>query len=214
MKQVRSAAAILLSVAVAILIHGTLAHAQDRGRGGKAPPTAPTVKGKVVAYEVDKSITIETKSRGGEAKKTEFAIVKGKTQIELGAGVKAIEVGIVVSVWADKDDPKNAAKIAAQAAAPAGGRPKAAAPAAPPAPGTEESADAKKVLDADDVNLGKIEAKELSKLLDLIKPAGEHELAWREIPWMTDVDKARRKAAAEGKMIVWFSLTDHPLGTS
>ncbi len=60
----------------------------------------------------------------------------------------------------------------------------------------------------------KIAQKDLGKLLELIKPAGEHELAWREIPWMTDVDKARRKAAAEGKMIVWFSLTDHPLGMS
>ncbi len=58
----------------------------------------------------------------------------------------------------------------------------------------------------------KIEPKELSKLLELIKPAGEHEFAWRGIPWMTDVAQARQKAAAEGKMLIHWSMVDHPLG--
>ncbi len=60
----------------------------------------------------------------------------------------------------------------------------------------------------------RIEPKELGRLLELIKPAGEHELKWREIPWMTDVAKARQKAADEGKMLIHWSLTHHPLGAS
>jgi len=106
------AGAFFIPVALAFLFHGSLAHAQNR-RGGN-PPEPPTLKGKVAAYEADASITIETKVRGGQTNKTEFTIVKGKTQIELGAGVKAIEVGITASVWAEKDTPKVAAKVVAE----------------------------------------------------------------------------------------------------
>jgi len=224
MKPVRSAASILLSAAAALLINGSLASGQDRGRGGNqgAPPT---LRGKVVAYEADQSITVETKAaRGGEAKKTEFTLVKDKTKIELVAGVKGIEVGVTVSVWTDKDDPKTAAKVVVQgAAAPGRGRGGAgAAPAdkgddarpAPPAPKAEDSVNVKKASDGSAANGGKIEPRDLGKLLGLIKPAGEHEVAWREIPWMTDVAKARQKAADEGKMLVHWSMAYHALGMS
>jgi len=113
---VRSAPAVLLSVA-ALLINGALALAQDGGKGGNQGDP-PTLKGKVAAYKANTSITVETQARGGQANKTEFSILKDKTKIELGAGIRAIEPGMVVSVWADKDNPKAAAKVVAEAEAP------------------------------------------------------------------------------------------------
>jgi hypothetical protein len=114
-KPVRSVST-FLSVAAVVLAHASLAQAQ--GRGGTNPPEPPTLKGKVAAYEADASISVETRARGGQTNKTEFSIAKGKTKIELGAGIQAIEPGVTVSVWADKDDPKAAARILAEPEAP------------------------------------------------------------------------------------------------
>jgi hypothetical protein len=48
------------------------------------------------------------------------------------------------------------------------------------------------------------------KLHDLIKPQTD-ESSWAQIPWMTDLWEARRKAAAEGKpMLIWMA-SGHPL---
>jgi hypothetical protein len=83
----------------------------------KADAGPPTATGKVVLYEVGKSIAVEVKQRGGQTKKLEFAIVKDKTKVELQGATRAIEVGTEVRVWADKDNPKAAARIAAGAVA-------------------------------------------------------------------------------------------------
>lgn len=103
---------LILPVALALMAGAALARAQDR-RGG-TPQEPPTLRAKVSAYEADRSITLETKVRGGGVEKTEFAIVKEKTKIELLAGVKAVEPGMIASVWTDKDNPKNAARIAVE----------------------------------------------------------------------------------------------------
>jgi serine/threonine-protein kinase len=76
--------------------------------GVRADP--PAVTGKVVAYEADKSITIQTETKEGQPRRNEFAIVKGKTEIRIPARVKD-PVGRIFSVWPDKDNPKHAAKI-------------------------------------------------------------------------------------------------------
>jgi hypothetical protein len=45
----------------------------------------------------------------------------------------------------------------------------------------------------------------------LIKPhAGEDQ--WTEIPWLTNLSEARKKAAAEGKPILLWEMDGHPLG--
>lgn len=79
----------------------------------KADPALPAATGKVVAYEADKSITVEVKQRGGAVRKVEFVIVKDKTKVELTGSAKAIELATEVKVWADKDDAKLAARIIA-----------------------------------------------------------------------------------------------------
>jgi hypothetical protein len=89
----------------------------------KPDANAPTATGKVVAYEADKSITLEVGGGRTEAKKVEFALVKDKTKIELPPRVKdkGIQAGMVLAVWADKDNPRQAARIAVPAAGPGGG---------------------------------------------------------------------------------------------
>ncbi|MBI3408463.1 MAG: hypothetical protein HY040_08930 [Planctomycetes bacterium] len=49
----------------------------------------------------------------------------------------------------------------------------------------------------------------------LIKPL-QGEMAWRtEIPWLTNIQEAREKAAAEGKpILVWIAADGHPLGAT
>jgi hypothetical protein len=48
-------------------------------------------------------------------------------------------------------------------------------------------------------------------LHDLIKDnAGKEK--WAQIPWMTSLWDARRKAAAEGKPILLWEMDGHPLG--
>ena len=98
-------------IAAATLLVVTLTSPAQRPRPG-ADAGPPTATGKVVAYEADKSVTVEVKKRGGAVEKREFVLVKDKTKVELVGAAKAIEVGTEVRVWADKDDPKTAARIA------------------------------------------------------------------------------------------------------
>jgi hypothetical protein len=78
----------------------------------------PTIVGKVVAYEPDKSIVLETTNRDG-VKRNEFAIVKDKTKVELPPRIKEISVGRTLAVWADKEDPKLAVRIGGSGGSPA-----------------------------------------------------------------------------------------------
>jgi hypothetical protein len=56
-----------------------------------------------------------------------------------------------------------------------------------------------------------IKEADFSKLHALIKPqAGEEK--WQQIPWLSDLWEARRKAAAEGKPILLWEMDGHPLG--
>lgn len=58
---------------------------------------------------------------------------------------------------------------------------------------------------ADDVP--EISAADFDRLLAAIKPQ-RGESPWREIPWLTDVTEARRKASAENKPLVIFTAAD------
>jgi len=118
MKPTCNAGSLVLAMALVQLLAASPARSQDRGRGGEVPPDEPTYTGVVTAYEPDKSVSVGIRRRGGENTEFEYAIVKGKTQIELRAGVKAVEVGLVVSVWGDRDNPKNAARLAFELEAP------------------------------------------------------------------------------------------------
>jgi hypothetical protein len=54
-------------------------------------------------------------------------------------------------------------------------------------------------------------AANFESLRTLIKPhAGEDK--WAEIPWLTDLWEARKRAAAEGKPILLWEMDGHPLG--
>jgi hypothetical protein len=60
--------------------------------------------------------------------------------------------------------------------------------------------------------LAAIPDSELGRLLDEIKPQ-RGESPWREIPWLTNVTEARRRAVAEDRPIVIFTAADgSPLG--
>ena len=124
MRLTRYARAGLTVLAVASLLMVTVSSSAQRPRPNADTAGPPTATGKVVDYTADKSITVEVKKRGGQTEKLEFAIVKDKTKVELGRAAKAIELGTDVRVWADKDNPKAAARIAA------GGGADAAAPTA------------------------------------------------------------------------------------
>ncbi len=127
-------------LAAAALLGVSLSGAAQRP-GSAADTAAPTATGKVVAYEADKSITIEVRQRGGQTKKVEFAIVKDKTKVELLGMTKAIEVGTEVRIWADKDNPKAAARITAGTTRRPGTRPPVPPdpPVKPPPPKEEPS---------------------------------------------------------------------------
>jgi len=57
-----------------------------------------------------------------------------------------------------------------------------------------------------------IAAAELDRLLAEIKPV-RGESPWREIPWLTSITEARRRAVAEDKPLVVFTAADgSPLG--
>lgn len=81
----------------------------------------PTVVGKVVEYVADRSIVLETTNRNG-ARTSEFAIVKDKTRIELPPRLGEVKVGQILAVWADKDDPRVAARIGQPAGGARGNR--------------------------------------------------------------------------------------------
>jgi hypothetical protein len=55
-----------------------------------------------------------------------------------------------------------------------------------------------------------INPDQFAKLQGLIKPAAGEE-KWLEIPWMTDLWEARKKAADEGKPILLWEMDGHPL---
>jgi len=55
------------------------------------------------------------------------------------------------------------------------------------------------------------EPAELERVRELILPAAE-ELAWRKIPWLTDLWDARKKAAEEARPIFLWEMDGHPLG--
>ena len=48
---------------------------------------------------------------------------------------------------------------------------------------------------------------DFERLLTAIKPQ-QGESPWREIPWLTNVTEARRKASAEDKPLVIFTAAD------
>jgi hypothetical protein len=53
-----------------------------------------------------------------------------------------------------------------------------------------------------------IKPDQYTKLLTMIKPHPD-EAKWEEIPWMTNLYEARKKAAAEGKpLFVWSANAD------
>ena len=101
------------------LFFGSLAIAQDAQAQPRRAPTqraqaaaeAPAIVGQVAAIQADKSITVEVKQRGGTTRQSEFSIVKDQTKIELLGDAKAIAVGMPVSIWADKDNPKLASRV-------------------------------------------------------------------------------------------------------
>jgi hypothetical protein len=45
----------------------------------------------------------------------------------------------------------------------------------------------------------------------LIKPAADEE-KWNEVPWLSSLWDARKRAAAEGKPILLWEMDGHPLG--
>lgn len=128
---------------MAVLALGILLNAQSSGLAQRPKPSPdagpPTATGKVLVYEAGKSITVEVKKRGGKTEKRDFAIVKGRTKVELQGTTKAIEVGTQVRIWADKDDPNTAERISAGTARRPGNRPTVPPnPPAKPAPARPE----------------------------------------------------------------------------
>ncbi len=56
-----------------------------------------------------------------------------------------------------------------------------------------------------------IKPEQFAKLQALIKPEPV-EGKWTQIPWMTSLWEARKRAAAEGKPILLWEMDGHPLG--
>lgn len=53
--------------------------------------------------------------------------------------------------------------------------------------------------------------KDVPSLREAIKPTAAEE-RWLEIPWMSNLWEARRRAAAEGKPILLWEMDGNPLG--
>jgi hypothetical protein len=53
--------------------------------------------------------------------------------------------------------------------------------------------------------------EKFDKLHALIKPQAEEE-KFMQIPWMTNLWEARKKAAAQGKPLLLWEMDGHPLG--
>jgi hypothetical protein len=58
-----------------------------------------------------------------------------------------------------------------------------------------------------DAAVPEIPAADFDRLLAAIKPQ-PGESPWREVPWLTNVTEARRKASAENKPLVIFTAAD------
>jgi len=58
-----------------------------------------------------------------------------------------------------------------------------------------------------DDTVPEITTADFERLLAAIKPQ-QGESPWREIPWLTNVTEARRKASAENKPLVIFTAAD------
>jgi hypothetical protein len=56
-----------------------------------------------------------------------------------------------------------------------------------------------------------IATEQFGKLHALIKP-GPNDEKWNEIPWLSDLWEARKKAAADGKPILLWEMDGNPLG--
>ena len=51
---------------------------------------------------------------------------------------------------------------------------------------------------------------QFKQLQGVIKPAADED-RWAQIPWLTDLWEARKRAAAEGKPILVWEMDGHPL---
>src|SRR5262245_33226051 len=58
----------------------------------------------------------------------------------------------------------------------------------------------------------RVTAEKFAVIQAAIKPGEDQSRFLDDIPWMTDLWKARQKAAAEGKPLLIFSTTCGPLG--
>jgi hypothetical protein len=56
-----------------------------------------------------------------------------------------------------------------------------------------------------------IAAEKFTQLHTLIKPVAAEE-KWAQIPWLSSLWEARKRAAAEGKPILLWEMDGHPLG--
>ena len=57
----------------------------------------------------------------------------------------------------------------------------------------------------------RVTTENFTRLQQLIKP-GADEDKWSQIPWLTSLWQARKRAAAEGKPILLWEMDGHPLG--
>jgi hypothetical protein len=53
--------------------------------------------------------------------------------------------------------------------------------------------------------------EQFTQLHRLIRPQSDED-KWAQIPWMTSLWQARKRAAAEGKPILLWEMDGHPLG--
>ena len=56
-----------------------------------------------------------------------------------------------------------------------------------------------------------VEPNQFPQLHALIKPTAA-ETKWTQIPWMTSLWDARKRAAAEGKPLLLWEMDGHPMG--
>ena len=56
-----------------------------------------------------------------------------------------------------------------------------------------------------------IAPKQFDQIHALIKPHADED-RWTQIPWLSDLWEARKRAAAEGKPILLWEMDGHPLG--
>jgi hypothetical protein len=57
-----------------------------------------------------------------------------------------------------------------------------------------------------------LSARNFNDLLRVVKPTAA-ESQWMQIPWQTDLNDARKKAAALGKPLFVWGMAGEPLGT-